>query len=175
MRTLEIIQAHPNIARSLHIPLQSGNNACLSRMNRPYTREAYLKLLEDIRRILPDCSISTDIITGFCGETEAEHRDTLDLIKEAKFDHAFMYLFSMRENTFAWKHYQDDIPLETKKRRLTEIQDTFYATLREKLPSLKGRKELVLVEGESKYSKVGKVQWKGRNDGDRMCVFDRIE
>lgn len=172
MRTVEIIRDHPNICRSLHIPLQSGSNSCLKRMNRPYSREAYLKLLESIRKVLPDVAITTDIITGFCGETEEEHQDTLSLIKEAQFDHAFMYLFSMRENTFAWKHYQDDIPLETKKRRLTEIQDALYSTLKQKLPNLKGRRELVLVEGESKYSRPGKKQLKGRNDGNRMCVFD---
>ena len=175
MQTLEVIQKHPNICRSLHIPLQSGSNSCLNRMNRPYTREAYLKLIQDIRNTLPDCSISTDIITGFCGETEEEHKDTLSLIREAQFDHAFMYLFSMRENTFAWKHFKDDVQLEVKKRRLTEIQDAFYSTLKEKLPQLKGRKELVLIEGESKYSKPGKVQFKGRNDGNRMCVLDRSE
>lgn len=173
MQTLEVIQKHPNICRSLHIPLQSGSNSCLNRMNRPYTREAFLKLLKDIRQILPDCAISTDVITGFCGETEEEHQDTLSLMREAQFDHAFMYLFSMRENTFAWKHYQDDVPIEVKKRRLVEIQNTFYSTLKEKLPALEGREELVLIEGESKYSKPGRIQYKGRNDGNRMCVLDR--
>ena len=143
-------------------------------MNRPYTREAYIKLIQDIRAILPTCSISTDVITGFCGETEEEHQDTLSLMREVKFDHAFMYLFSMRENTFAWKHYQDDVPLEVKKRRLNEIQEVFYSSLKEKLPSLKHQVELVLIEGQSKLSKPGHIQWKGRNDGNRMCVFDGI-
>lgn len=141
-------------------------------MNRPYTREAYLHLIQTIRETLPDCSISTDIITGFCGETEEEHEATLRLLEEAKFDHAFMYLFSMRENTFAWKYYKDDIPLEIKKRRLTEIQDMFYSTLKKKLPSLIGKRELVLVEGESKQSTSMNRQFKGRNDGNRMCVFN---
>ena len=88
------------------------------------------------------------MITGFCGETEEEHADTVSMMKEIGFDHAFMYLFSMRENTFAWRHFKDDVPLEVKKRRLTEIQDAFYSTLKGKLSRLDGKMELVLVEGE---------------------------
>lgn len=141
-------------------------------MNRPYTREAFIQLVDAIRSILPDCAISTDVIAGFCGETEEEHADTVELMKEIGFDHAFMYLYSMRENTYAWRYFKDDIPLETKKRRLVEIQDAFYSTLRQKLPSQKGKVELVLVEGESKRSKPGDIQMKGRCDGNRMCVFD---
>ena len=125
-------------------------------MNRPYTRDAFLRLVDQIRTLLPDCSLSTDVITGFCGETEEEHADTVSMMKEIGFDHAFMYLFSMRENTFAWRHFKDDVPLEVKKRRLTEIQDAFYSTLKGKLSRLDGKMELVLVEGESKYSKHSK-------------------
>lgn len=172
MSVLEVIAEHPNICRSLHLPLQSGSNSCLKRMNRPYTREAFIQLVGAIRSILPDCAISTDVIAGFCGETEEEHADTVELMKEIGFDHAFMYLFSMRENTYAWRYFKDDVPLEVKKRRLTEIQDAFYSTLRQKLPSQRGKMELVLVEGESKRSKPGEIQMKGRCDGNRMCVFD---
>ena len=96
----------------------------------------------------------------------------MSMLKEIGFDHAFMYLFSMRENTFAWRHFKDDVPLEVKKRRLTEIQDAFYSTLKGKLFRLDGKMELVLVEGESKYSKEGKRQLKGRCESDRMCVLD---
>ena len=96
MDTLQVIRDHRNICRSLHLPLQSGSDSCLKRMNRPYNRDGFLRLVSDIRSILPDCSLSTDVITGFCGETEAEHQDTLDLMRQVSFDHAFMYLFSMR-------------------------------------------------------------------------------
>lgn len=141
-------------------------------MNRPYSREAFLSLVEEIRCILPGCSLSTDVITGFCGETEQEHQETVELIREIGFDHAFMYLFSMRENTYAWTHYHDDVPMDVKKRRLTEIQNAFYEKLKTKLPALEGTVELVLVEGESKRSKPGAVQLCGRGEKDRMCVFD---
>ena len=170
-----MIKSHPNICRSIHLPLQSGSDSCLKRMNRPYTRDAFLRLVDQIRTLLPDCSLSTDVITGFCGETEEEHADTVSMMKEIGFDHAFMYLFSMRESTFAWRHFKDDVPLEVKKRRLTEIQDAFYSTLKGKLSRLDGKMELVLVEGESKYSKhskEGRRQLKGRCESDRMCVFD---
>ena len=169
---LEVIRTHPNICRAIHLPVQSGSDSCLQRMNRPYTRDAFLRLVDQIRTTLPQCTISTDVITGFCGETEAEHAATVSLMEQVGFDHAFMYLFSMRENTFAWRHYRDDVPLEVKKRRLAEIQDAFYSTLKKKLPQLAGTPQLVLVEGESKRSKEGRRQLKGRCEGDRMCVFD---
>ena len=181
---LDVIRSHPNICQSIHLPVQSGSDSCLRRMNRPYTRDAFLRLVDQIRTTLPQCSLSTDVITGFCGETEAEHAETVSLMEQVGFDHAFMYLFSMRENTFAWRHFQDDVPLAVKKRRLTEIQDAFYSTLKKKLPALTGTPQLVLVEGESKHSKhsqhsqhsqhgkEGRRQLKGRCEGDRMCVFD---
>lgn len=172
MSVLEVIKSHPNICRSIHLPVQSGSDSCLQRMNRPYTRDAFLRLVEQIRTTLPQCTISTDVITGFCGETPEEHAATVSLMEQVGFDHAFMYLFSMRENTYAWRHFQDDVPLEVKKQRLTEIQDAFYTTLKKKLPQLVGTPQLVLVEGESKHSKEGRRQLKGRCEGDRMCVFD---
>ena len=172
MSVLEVIADHPNICRSLHLPVQSGSNTCLKRMNRPYTREAFVQLVNSIRSIIPDCAISTDVITGFCGETEDEHLQTVELMKEIGFDHAFMYLYSMREHTYAWKNFQDDVPLDVKKRRLVEIQEAFYSTLHKKLPLQQGKMELVLIEGESKRSKPHEVQMKGRCDGNRMCVFD---
>ena len=172
MDTLQVIRDHRNICRSLHLPLQSGSDSCLKRMNRPYNRDGFLRLVSDIRSILPDCSLSTDVITGFCGETEAEHQDTLDLMRQVSFDHAFMYLFSMRENTHAWRCYKDDVSLEVKKRRLAEIQNVFYESLQAKLEGLRGREELVLVEGQSKRSTPGAIQYKGRCDGNRLCVFD---
>lgn len=172
MDVLQVIKEHRNICRSLHLPLQSGSNSCLQRMNRPYTREAFLQLVQDIRTILPDCCLSTDVITGFCGETEEEHADTLEVMRKVAFDDAFMYLFSMRENTHAWKTYKDDVELAVKKRRLTEIQDAFAQALSEKQEEMKGRPELMLIEGESKRSKPGARQYKGRCDGGRMCIFN---
>ncbi|KAK8791595.1 hypothetical protein WA588_001599 [Blastocystis sp. NMH] len=169
---LEVIRDHRNICRCIHLPVQSGSSSCLRRMNRPYTHEEFVRLVEEIRCTLPGCSVSTDVISGFCGETEAEHEDTVRLMTQLRFDHAFMYLFSLREETYAWRHLRDDVTPAEKQRRLEAVQAAFYAALRGKVAGEAGRRQLVLVEGESRRSGPGRRQWRGRNDGNRMCVFD---
>lgn len=169
---LEVIRDHRNVCRCIHLPVQSGSSSCLRRMNRPYTHEEFVRLVEEIRAVLPGCSVSTDVISGFCGETVEEHMETVSLMEQLRFDHAFMYLFSLREQTFAWRHLRDDVAAAEKQRRLEEVQRAFYAALREKVAGEAGRRQLVLVEGESRRSRADAVQWRGRNDGNRMCVFE---
>ena len=144
---LEVIRDHRNICRCIHLPVQSGSSSCLRRMNRPYTHEEFVRLVEEIRCTLPGCSLSTDVISGFCGETEAEHEDTVRLMTQLRFDHAFMYLFSLREETYAWRHLRDDVTPAEKQRRLEAVQAAFYAALRGKVAGEAGRRQLVLVEG----------------------------
>ena len=163
---------HPNICRSIHLPVQSGSNRVLERMNRKYTREAYLERTDAIRRALPDCSISTDIITGFCGETEEDHRETLSLMEKAAFDAAFMFKYSERPETLAAEQYQDDIPPEVKERRLREIIE-----LQGRLSAISNRRDTgkvfeVLIESESKRSA---AHWAGRNSQNKMVVFPKEE
>lgn len=143
---------YPNICKYIHLPVQSGNSAVLQRMNRGYSREWYLERIAAIRRILPDASISTDIITGFCGETEEEHQDTLSLMRESNFDFAYMFAYSEREKTLAERKFKDDISEDLKKKRLNEVQ-----TLQQELSLANNAKTLgkiveVLVEGISKRS-----------------------
>ncbi len=167
---LHVINERPNICNYIHIPAQSGNTQVLERMRRPYTREDYLKLIRKMRAIIPGASLSTDIITGFCGETEEEHRDTLSLLSELRYDLAYMFAYSERERTLANRKYKDDVPEEIKKRRLNEIiklqMDIQEGNNRKEI----GRRHLVLVEGTSKRSD---EQLCGRTDTNKMVVFDR--
>jgi tRNA-2-methylthio-N6-dimethylallyladenosine synthase len=114
---------HPNICKYIHLPVQSGSTRMLQLMNRTYTREWYLSKVARIKEIMPECSISADIIAGFCTETEADHQDTISIMKEANYDYSYMYFYSERPGTLAAKRYEDDIPEEVKKRRLQEIVD----------------------------------------------------
>jgi tRNA-2-methylthio-N6-dimethylallyladenosine synthase len=120
---LGTMAAYPNICRSIHLPVQSGSDTVLKRMNRKYNREWYLGRIASIRKFIPDCTISTDIITGFCGETEEEHNETLSLMNQVGYDYAFMFKYSEREGTTAAKKFTDDVPEEIKSRRLKEIID----------------------------------------------------
>ncbi len=165
---LKTIAKYPNLCRSIHLPVQSGSSAILKRMKRGYTRKMYEDRVRAIRKYLPDTTISTDIITGFCGETEAEHQETLDLMRWAKFDLAYMFKYSERPDTFAAKKYEDDVPEEVKARRLNEI-----IRLQGEL-SLDSKKEdigstfEVLVEGTSKKSNSDLV---GRTSQNKVVVF----
>jgi tRNA-2-methylthio-N6-dimethylallyladenosine synthase len=167
---LHVINERPNICEYIHIPAQSGNSEILERMRRPYTREEYLHLIDKMRKIIPGVSLSTDIITGFCGETEAQHQDTLSLMREVRYDLAYMFAYSERERTLANRKYKDDIPDEVKKRRLTEIINQQQAIQEENNKKEIGRTHLVLVEGTSKRSD---EQVNGRTDTNKMVVFDR--
>lgn len=167
---LEIIAEQPNLCNYIHIPAQSGNNQVLERMRRPYTREQYLDLVEKMRDIIPGVTLSTDIITGFCGETEEEHQDTLSLMAEVEYDLAYMFAYSERGRTLAQRKYEDDVPEDVKNRRLSEIIEQ-QMDIQEKLNKQEiGRRHLVLVEGTSKRSD---EQLCGRTDTNKMVVFDR--
>ncbi|WP_265766885.1 tRNA (N6-isopentenyl adenosine(37)-C2)-methylthiotransferase MiaB [Fodinibius salsisoli] len=167
---LEIISEQPNLCNYIHIPAQSGNNAVLERMRRPYTREQYFDLVEKMRDIIPGLTLSTDIITGFCGETEEEHEDTLTLMAKVKYDLAYMFAYSERGRTLAQRKYEDDVPEDIKKRRLSEIIKQQMEIQEELNKQEIGRRHLVLVEGTSKRSD---EQLCGRTDTNKMVVFDR--
>ncbi len=160
-----------NICNYIHLPVQSGNNRILELMRRGYTREWYMERIEAIRRIIPDCAISSDIIAGFCTETEADHRETLDIIRRANFSMSYMFYYSERPNTFAQRNLQDNVPLEVKKRRLTEIIQLQNTLSLEHNKKDIGRQFEVLIEGDSKKSK---AEFKGRNSQNKMVVFPKI-
>lgn len=169
---LHLIAERPNLCNSIHIPAQSGNSDVLERMRRPYTREEYLDLIEKMRQIIPGVALSTDVIAGFCGETEEEHADTLSLMRIVRYDLAYMFAYSERERTYAHRKMEDDVPEEVKKRRLTEIIEQQMAIQEEINRLERGREHLVLVEGTSKRSD---QQLSGRTDTNKMVVFDRKE
>lgn len=167
---LHVHRERHNVCNYIHLPVQHGNTDVLRRMRRTYTREQYLALVERARRIVPGISLSTDIIAGFCGETEEEHRDTLSLLEEVRFDHAYMFMYSERPGTYAARKYKDDVPLEVKKRRLQEIIELQTRISLENNRKEIGRVHTVLVEGPSKRSP---EQLCGRTDTNKMVVFDR--
>jgi tRNA-2-methylthio-N6-dimethylallyladenosine synthase len=159
---------YPNICNYIHLPVQSGSSAVLERMNRTYDREWYLERVSAIRRIIPDCGLSTDVIAGFCGETEADHQDTLSLMELVQYDMSYMFYYSERPGTLAARKYADDVPLETKKRRLQEIIDLQNQhSLARNLADI-GKVHIVLVE---KPSKRNEAELCGRNDQNKMVVF----
>lgn len=159
---------YPNICKHVHLPVQSGSNAMLAKMNRKYTRESYLERVKKIREILPDCEISTDIIAGFCGETEEDHLQTLSIMREVGYYTAFMFQYSERPNTKAARHYPDDVPAEVKSRRLSEvIQVHGEISLASNQKDL-GKVVEVLVEG---YSKKSKAELTGRSSQNKVVVF----
>lgn len=147
---LYLMRDRHNICKSIHLPAQTGSSSVLERMRRGYTREAYLDLVQKIRRIIPDVGISSDFICGFCGETEEEHADTLSLIKAVGYDMAYMFAYSMREKTHAHRNYIDDVPEEIKQRRLTEMIEAFRGSTGQCFDSQVGTIQLVLVEGHNK-------------------------
>ncbi|HEY4797812.1 MAG TPA: tRNA (N6-isopentenyl adenosine(37)-C2)-methylthiotransferase MiaB [Bacteroidia bacterium] len=165
---LHAISKHENICKYIHLPVQSGSTTMLERMNRGYTREKYLERISAIRRIIPDCGISTDIITGFCGETEAEHADTISLMNEVRFDFAYMFAYSERPGTLAQKKYKDDVAEEVKKKRLQEVIDLQMAHSSERTKKGLGKIHRVLIEGVSKKDK-NKLY--GRNSQNTVVVF----
>lgn len=165
---IDTIAAHPNICKSIHLPLQSGSNRILDLMNRKYTREYYLERVEAIRSRIPECSLTTDLIAGFCTETPADHEDTLEMMRTVRFDYAFMFKYSERPDTLAAEKYADDVPEEIKTSRLAEI-----IALQQKLSLESNRADIgktfrVLVEKKSKRSK---IELSGRNSQNKMIVF----
>lgn len=167
---LQTISEQPNLCNYIHMPAQSGNNNVLERMRRPYTREQYLELVDKMRKIIPGVTLSTDIITGFSGETEEEHKDTMSLMAKVEYDLAYMFAYSERGRTLAQRKYEDDVPEDIKKRRLSEIIEQ-QMSIQDKLNKKEiGRRHLVLAEGTSKRSE---QQLSGRTDTNKMVVFDR--
>ncbi len=167
---LYTIAKYDNICNYIHLPVQSGSTTVLQRMNRTYTREWYLNKVKRIREIIPNCGISADIITGFCGETEEDHQDTLSLMELVKYDLAYMFMYSERPGTLAARRYEDDVPPEVKKRRLQEIVDLQQAHQAELMKRDLGKTYTVLIEGDSKRSH---SDWCGRNDRNKMVVFPK--
>ncbi len=168
--TLHVIAEEPNICHHIHLPVQSGSNRILALMNRKYTREWYLDRVDAIRRIIPDCGLSTDIFVGYSSETEEDHQQSLSLMRECAYDSAFMFKYSERPGTYASKHLPDDVPEETKIRRLNEL-----IALQNELSALSNRRCIgqtydVLLEGTSKRSR---EQLFGRTGQNRVVIVDR--
>jgi tRNA-2-methylthio-N6-dimethylallyladenosine synthase len=167
---LHVHRERSNVCNYIHLPVQHGSTAVLERMRRTYTRDAYLDLVDRARRIVPGVSLSTDLIAGFCGETEEEHRETLSLMESVRYDHAYMFMYSERPDTYAARRYADDVPEDVKKRRLTEIIDLQTRISAEGNARDVGTEQVVLVEGTSRRSE---DRLCGRTDGNKMVVFDR--
>ena len=168
--TLRVIAEEPNVCRHIHLPVQSGSDAVLARMNRKYTREWYLERVDAIRRIVPDCGLSTDIFVGYCGETEEDHQLSLSLMRQVGYDSAFMFKYSERPGTYASKHFPDDIAEEVKLRRLNELIALQNEMSAQRNAAQVGKTVEVLVEG---YSKRSRDQLFGRTEQNRVVVFDR--
>lgn len=165
---LHTIAKYDNVCNYIHLPVQSGSSRVLELMNRTYDREWYKERVDAIRRIIPECAISTDVITGFCTETEEDHQDTLSMMDYVTYDYAYMFAYSERPGTLAAKRYADDVPEEVKKRRLTEVVDRQRAHSLLRLQEYVGKTHTVLIEGLSKRSD---QDYCGRNDQNAMVVF----
>ena len=168
--TLEVIASHGNLCRHIHLPVQSGSDRILKLMNRKYTREWYMGRVAAIRRIIPDCSITTDIFVGYHSETEEDHQMSLSLMREVGYDSAFMFKYSERPGTYASKHLPDDVPEEVKLRRLSEMIELQTRLSAERNAMDVGREFDVLVEG---YSKRSREQLFGRTSQNKVVVFDK--
>ncbi len=168
--TLHVIAEMPNVCKHIHLPVQSGSDRILKLMNRKYTREWYMGRVEAIRRIIPDCGLSTDIFVGYCSETEEDHQLSLSLMREVQYDSAFMFKYSERPGTYASKHLPDDVPEDEKIRRLNEL-----IALQTEMSAIQNKKDEdktfdVLVEG---FSKRSREQLCGRTEQNKMVVFDK--
>jgi len=167
---LHTMAKYENICKYIHLPVQSGSTRILQLMNRTYTREWYKAKVDRIREIMPDCGISSDIISGFCTEEDSDHKDTLDIMQYSRYDMSYMFFYSERPGTLAERRYKDDVPLDVKKRRLQEIVD-----VQGKLSHASNKKDIgktfaVLIEGESKKSN---KDWMGRSSQNKVIVFSK--
>ena len=170
--TLHVIASEPNICHHIHLPVQSGSDRILKLMNRKYTREWYLQRVSAIRHIIPDCAITTDIFAGYCSETEEDHRQSLSLMRECAYDSAFMFKYSERPGTYASKHLPDDIPEETKVRRLNELIALQNELSAESNRRCIGQEVEVLIEGVSKRSR---EELFGRTGQNKVVIIPRGE
>ena len=164
------MKKYDNICKYIHLPVQSGSTRILQMMNRTYTREWYISKVNRIREILPGCGLSTDSITGFCSETEEDHKETLSLFEYCEYDLAYMYFYSERPGTLAERRFKDDVPLEVKKRRLQEIVDLHRIHSLKSMQNDLGKTFKVLIEGNSRKSD---EHWAGRSDHNKMVVFPK--
>lgn len=167
---LHVMAKYDNICKYIHLPVQSGSSRVLEMMNRGYTREFYMERINAIRRILPDCGISSDIITGFCSETEEDHQQTLSLMEWAEYDFSYMFAYSERPKTLAERKFKDDVPEEVKKRRLQEVIELQQKLSEQTTKRHLGKVQRVLVENTSKKSA---DRWMGRNSQNVVVVFPK--
>ncbi|MBK7097751.1 MAG: tRNA (N6-isopentenyl adenosine(37)-C2)-methylthiotransferase MiaB [Sphingobacteriales bacterium] len=167
---LYIMAAYENICKCIHLPVQSGSTRVLQLMNRTYTREWYMNKIDRIREILPDCSITSDIIAGFCSEDENDHQDTLSVMDYSKYDMSYMFIYSVRPGTLAERRYADDVPLEVKKRRLQEIIEKQNVLSLTSYQKDIGKTFKVLIDGDSKRSS---EDWVGRNSQNQVVIFPK--
>ena len=171
--TLDVIEAmatYRNICNYIHLPVQSGSDRILKKMNRLHTREEYFTLIDNIKKLIPDCGISHDLITGFPTETEEDHQDTLSLMEYVKYDFGYMFAYSERPGTMAERKFEDDVPEKVKKRRLQEIVDLQQKHSKLRTERFLGQTVEVLIEKESKKSA---AHWSGRNSQNTVVVFDK--
>lgn len=167
---LHTMAKYENICNYIHLPVQSGSSRILQLMNRTYTREWYMAKVDRIRQIIPDCGISSDIITGFCTEEEKDHRDTISIMEYSRYDFSYMFFYSERPGTLAQRRYKDDIPEDVKKRRLQEIVEIQNKLSQESNKKDIGKTFTVLIEGDSKKND---KEWKGRNSQNKVIVFPK--
>jgi len=170
VNVLHSMAKHDNICKYIHLPVQTGSSRMLERMNRQHTREEYITLIDKIHEILPECAISQDMIAGFCGETEEDHQETLSLMEYVKYDFGFMFAYSERPGTPAEKRMEDDVPLEIKKRRLSEIINLQQQHGLYRMQQFIGETVEILIEGNSKKSD---AHWMGRNSQNAVAVFPK--
>ncbi len=168
----EVMAKHDNICKYIHLPVQSGSDRILEKMNRQHTREEYLNLINKAKEIMPEIAFSQDMIVGFCGETEEDHQMNLSLMREVEYDYGYMFAYSERPGTPAHKKMEDDVPADIKQRRLTEVIALQGELSRKRMESYVGRNHEILIEGTSKKNE---NQWKGRNSQNAVCVFDKEE
>ena len=176
---LYLIRERDNICKMIHMPAQSGSSAVLARMRRGYTRDSYVDLVARIRHLVPDVSLSSDFIAGFCGETDAEFSETLDLIRLVQYDMAYLFAYSLREKTHAHRTMQDDVPAAIKAARLQQMIDTFREGALERTRRFVGRDLLLMAEGPSEKALASDVAtdptrtvvWAGRSDDQRRVTF----
>lgn len=169
---LYTMAAYENICNYIHLPVQSGSSRILQLMNRTYSREWYINKVNRIKEILPDCGITSDIISGFCTETEKDHADTLSMMEYCEYDMSYMYFYSERPGTLAAKRFEDDVPLEVKKRRLDEIVKLQNQLSQKSYKADIGKTFKVLIEGDSKKSN---KDWSGKNSQNKVIVFPKAD
>ena len=172
LEVFRMMSKYNNICKYVHLPVQSGSNNMLRAMNRQHTREGYLELIYEAKKIVPEIAFSQDMIIGFCGETEEDHQQTLSLMREVEYDYGYMFAYSERPGTPAHKKMEDDVPAEVKQRRLSEVIKLQGELSRKRMSGYVGKVHEILIEGTSKKND---NQWKGRNSQNAVCVFDKLD